>query len=635
MRKVMKKWMLMLVSVCMILSMCIPALAAGSGNAIKDVGDGVLQLSMVYEAKDGTEVVLKSGSCFLLNEKTVLTNYSLTHLGNTDDDTRIREFLEETYDVDFTNASQASKNIKYYVTVRRDMRNEAVILENVTSESIDLAVLTLNEAINGREPVILGYSEDAMETDDVYSLGFERVAALVQDLNLYTKDDIDIQRGIISKAAEIDTIPVFQHTATVKSGTYGGPLVDSNGYIIGLNSEYMAVRAKAKQGLSADSEDDTTTNYYAVQIEEIKEALDPYAIAYSEPAPGPIDDDETEAVTEADGKLTEAQETLQDAITEAKGMDLDGYTEDSVKDYEKAIDDAQEVLDSSGDAAAVESAAETLADAQELLEEAVDEELVSAQKALENAINSADAISEEEYTSESYEVFKKALDNANGVPADAAAAELNAAANALTDAMDGLEVKPAMDTKMIVMIAIVAVIVIILIIVIILAVKGSGKKKSGRNGGNTDPVRPVPTPPVPPAPTPVPTPVAPTYGGDTAPTSLLKAEAGATDILGGAGPAGNASLIRKKTGEKVVITTAHFAIGRELGKVNYCISDNTTVGRVHAVIVKKGADYVLIDQKSTNGSFVNNVRLTPGEEKVLKSGDTIKLSDEVLEFVLK
>lgn len=632
MRKVMKKWMLMLVSVCMILSMCIPALAAGSGNAIKDVGDGVLQLSMVYEAKDGSEVVLKSGSCFLLNEKTVLTNYSLTHLGNTDDDTRIREFLEETYDVDFTNASQASKNIKYYVTVRRDMRNEAVILENVTSESIDLAVLTLNEAINGREPVILGYSEDAMETDDVYSLGFERVAALVQDLNLYTKDDIDIQRGIISKAAEIDTIPVFQHTATVKPGTYGGPLVDSNGYIIGLNSEYMAVRAKAKQGLSADSEDDTTTNYYAVQIEEIKEALDPYAIAYSEP--------ESETETEPDTtpeptELMKAQETLQAAITEAKGMDLDGYTEDSVKDYEKAIDDAQEVLDSSEDAAAVESAAETLEDAQELLEEAVDEELVSAQKALEEAINSAAAITEEEYTSESYEVFKKALDNANGVPVDAAAAELNAAADSLTDAMDGLEVKPAADTKMIVVIAIVAVIVIILIIIIILAVKGSGKKKSGRNGGNTDPVRPVPTPPVPPAPTPVPTPVAPTYGGDTAPTSLLKAEAGATDILGGAGPAGNASLIRKKTGEKVVITTAHFAIGRELGKVNYCISDNTTVGRVHAVIVKKGADYVLIDQKSTNGSFVNNVRLTPGEEKVLKSGDTIKLSDEVLEFVLK
>lgn len=73
----------------------------------------------------------------------------------------------------------------------------------------------------------------------------------------------------------------------------------------------------------------------------------------------------------------------------------------------------------------------------------------------------------------------------------------------------------------------------------------------------------------------------------------------------------------------------------EMGKMNYCITDNTTVGCVHAVIVKKGADYAIIDQKSTNGTFVNNVRLTPGQERFLKDGDTLKLSDEILEFVVK
>ena len=115
-------------------------------------------------------------------------------------------------------------------------------------------------------------------------------------------------------------------------------------------------------------------------------------------------------------------------------------------------------------------------------------------------------------------------------------------------------------------------------------------------------------------------------------TTLLDAGAGETTLLSGA--AGGAYLIRKKNGEKIAITSQNFAIGKERRRVNYCISDNTSVSRYHAVITKKGSDYYVADQKSSNFTFVNGVQLSPYNETLLTDRSTIKLSDEEFEFHL-
>ena len=95
---------------------------------------------------------------------------------------------------------------------------------------------------------------------------------------------------------------------------------------------------------------------------------------------------------------------------------------------------------------------------------------------------------------------------------------------------------------------------------------------------------------------------------------------------------GGAYLIRKKNGEKIPITSQNFAIGKERRRVNYCISDNTSVSRYHVVIMKKGSDYYAADQKSSNFTFVNGVQLSPYQETLLTDRSTLKLSDEEFEF---
>jgi pSer/pThr/pTyr-binding forkhead associated (FHA) protein len=58
--------------------------------------------------------------------------------------------------------------------------------------------------------------------------------------------------------------------------------------------------------------------------------------------------------------------------------------------------------------------------------------------------------------------------------------------------------------------------------------------------------------------------------------------------------------------------------------------DDATVSRKHAVIVRRGDDIVILDDRSMNGTWVNGERVT---ERVLADGDAISLGRVPLRFV--
>lgn len=96
---------------------------------------------------------------------------------------------------------------------------------------------------------------------------------------------------------------------------------------------------------------------------------------------------------------------------------------------------------------------------------------------------------------------------------------------------------------------------------------------------------------------------------------------------------GEAVLIRVKTGQKERISRERFLIGKERGSTDFYIGDNSAVSRMHALILKKQDGYFLTELQATNGTFLNDVRIYPDEEKMLKSGDKIRLADEEFEFL--
>ena len=267
-------------------------------------------------------------------------------------------------------------------------------------------------------------------------------------------------------------------------------------------------------------------------------------------------------------------EDLQSKIDTAKALSLDGYTEESVKAFQDAIAEAESVAAGSPDSAAIQSAIDAISAAQSGLVKEETEPVV------------------EEETAEGPNWFL-----IGGIIA-------------------------------------IVVIVIVVVIIIIVVVNGNKKKKAKQ----APPVQQKVTPPVQQIQPNTP-PVSPVQPGGypTMPqddgageTTLLDSGAGETTLLGGG--MGGAYLIRKKNGEKIPITSQNFAIGKERRRVNYCISDNTSVSRYHVVIMKKGSDYYAADQKSSNFTFVNGVQLSPYQETLLTDRSTLKLSDEEFEF---
>ena len=178
--------------------------------------------------------------------------------------------------------------------------------------------------------------------------------------------------------------------------------------------------------------------------------------------------------------------------------------------------------------------------------------------------------------------------------------------------------------------------VVIAVIVIILIVVLSSKKKS--NVGPGPGVMPGPGPmpmPQPGTPQNPRMPYTPPTGGE-AETGILDEGNADTTVLGGQQPqaAGMAYLIRRKTNEKIALTSGTFTIGKERRRVSYCISDNTAVSRCHAQIVRKGSNYFITDMNSTNFTFVNGVKAAPNQEVILTNHAKVRIADEEFEFVL-
>lgn len=91
-------------------------------------------------------------------------------------------------------------------------------------------------------------------------------------------------------------------------------------------------------------------------------------------------------------------------------------------------------------------------------------------------------------------------------------------------------------------------------------------------------------------------------------------------------------IIRKRTGEKVVINRNLFKMGKDASYVDYCIKDNPAVSRNHADIVRKPDGFYLVDKGSLNHTFIDGRKLEAGEYRKLEDGCLMQLADDVFEF---
>jgi pSer/pThr/pTyr-binding forkhead associated (FHA) protein len=81
-------------------------------------------------------------------------------------------------------------------------------------------------------------------------------------------------------------------------------------------------------------------------------------------------------------------------------------------------------------------------------------------------------------------------------------------------------------------------------------------------------------------------------------------------------------------GKEYRLTQDEYLIGRDPG--THIVIEEKEVSRRHAMIIKKAGEYMLCDLDSTNGVYVNNLRL---EKSVLKNGDLFQIGSCIFQFI--
>lgn len=92
-------------------------------------------------------------------------------------------------------------------------------------------------------------------------------------------------------------------------------------------------------------------------------------------------------------------------------------------------------------------------------------------------------------------------------------------------------------------------------------------------------------------------------------------------------------IIRVNTKERVMVNKAVFKLGKANRGVDFTIDGNGAISRIHAIIYQRDDGCYLKDNKATNATLVDGVKLEEGQEVKLKNDATITIGGE--DFIFK
>src|SRR6187401_1377826 len=88
-----------------------------------------------------------------------------------------------------------------------------------------------------------------------------------------------------------------------------------------------------------------------------------------------------------------------------------------------------------------------------------------------------------------------------------------------------------------------------------------------------------------------------------------------------------------KAPASIVFDAPRIVIGR--GEGSEVRLPDPSVSHRHASIRQRGTDYVIVDEGSTNGTFVGPVRLSPQAPRVVRPGDLVRVGRIWLELKIE
>lgn len=162
--------------------------------------------------------------------------------------------------------------VEYYL-IFDDINSAIPVTVVTTSDRADLAVVSLAAPTTRRTAAILRpYDVNTMKKEHVYALGFPGGANYLlsdESRSAYVSTQVTRTDGLISAFLSHEYTgegDMLQTNAAINGGNSGGPLVDDNGYVLGVNTMTIT----STEGIHA-----------ALSINEVIRMLDTAGIAYT------------------------------------------------------------------------------------------------------------------------------------------------------------------------------------------------------------------------------------------------------------------------------------------------------------------------------------------------------------------
>lgn len=229
---------MVMVLICLAAMLAIPASARTDlPTVISQAKEGVVKLFVVGFSPDGTPAAAAVGSGFAVGQKGSTPEYFVTnwHVASAylseynyafdSDHVRIWIMLDNFTLSDVTGLPSEATSV------------ECSIVRIAESGYPDYAILRAARPVTECKPLPIRSSESVKQGETVVALG---CPAVVDDLSATVgSNDITATRGTVARhmvMSAAGNTNVLLHDAVISGGNSGGPLIDENGNVIGLNT---------------------------------------------------------------------------------------------------------------------------------------------------------------------------------------------------------------------------------------------------------------------------------------------------------------------------------------------------------------------------------------------------------------
>jgi len=235
-----RRFMSLMLAVLMLAMVALPVSAAAS-SFNTEVRNSIAPIAY-YQRIGNEEILYGNGTCFFIGETSKNPEYVVTnhHV--------VEEFLgdgagESTAELFAAEDGLYIYELKGIMRVHFDANNSVEAYLVAYDEQADLAILRLETPTDKRTALKLKEPTEDMVGSTVYVVGYPGISDsdITDPVSQWGPEDASVTTGSISRLVTTSGTGVkrVQVDAAIRMGNSGGPLVDTDGNVIGINSRYI------------------------------------------------------------------------------------------------------------------------------------------------------------------------------------------------------------------------------------------------------------------------------------------------------------------------------------------------------------------------------------------------------------